>query len=390
MTKCPDKPTSASGNKVRKATLLLSSVIVSILILELGLRALTPFPIHGPLVNRIPHEALGYVLSQGLPYVDKDGFRNPHADSYVDIVTLGDSHTYGVNVPFEHSWPYQLADMTGLSVYNYGVGGYGILEYAYLFDEALKKRPRYILVGLYLPNDLEDYCDLATSDYWFSALRTANLDGSVCLVNTSHRSDSVGLRKRLEYAFIHRTATGSIIRHIQTERFHIVPAGLTGTRLDIGGHPLFISDDRLKAHSRQMDLRYEATSAAASAARHLFKEMAVRAGNAGVGFGVLLIPSQERVLFQIAQHQAVSSHLWSQCVENENALVRDFQAFFRRHGVSVVDAFPFVQKAFDRTIAARKPFYPFMDGHPFTPGYKAYAEAARKLLRSVSHPGRGY
>ncbi len=76
-------------------------------------------------------------------------------------MAIGDSHTYGYNVERQDSWPALVARHKQLSVYVYSNGGYGILHYRWLFDQALTRKPKYVVVGLYLANDLEDYCRYA-------------------------------------------------------------------------------------------------------------------------------------------------------------------------------------------------------------------------------------
>ena len=147
--------------------LFILSSTLALGILEIGLRQFTAFPIHGPKANRIPDEKLAYRLTPSLPGIDANGFRNPQTQKQVDLVAIGDSHTYGINVRTEDSWPYQLADLTGMTVYNFGVSSYGSLQYHHLMDEAIKLKPQVIVIGLYLVNDIMSPCQLIiTMDYW--------------------------------------------------------------------------------------------------------------------------------------------------------------------------------------------------------------------------------
>ncbi len=116
---------------------------------EVALRLLTPYPIHGAMANRIEDAELGYRMDPALDGIDTRGFRNPDG---IDVVAIGDSHTYGYNVEPSASWPARLAELTGQSVYNLGIGGYGALHYLPLVEEALARQPRVIIVGLYLAN----------------------------------------------------------------------------------------------------------------------------------------------------------------------------------------------------------------------------------------------
>ena len=120
--------------KIKKEILLLAiSAALSLAVIEIGLRSFTNFPIHGKKSNRIAHPALGFTLDPSkISDADAGGFRNPGDKSPHEIVAIGDSHTYGLNVGWEDAWPYQLGRSLGKSVYNNGVGGYGVLHYLYL------------------------------------------------------------------------------------------------------------------------------------------------------------------------------------------------------------------------------------------------------------------
>jgi hypothetical protein len=82
---------------------LIISLLFSLAILEIGLRSFTPYPI-SRVSNRVEHEKLGYVMDPNMSEIDENGFRNKELTS-IDIVALGDSHTYGFNVSSDNSWP---------------------------------------------------------------------------------------------------------------------------------------------------------------------------------------------------------------------------------------------------------------------------------------------
>ena len=158
---------------------LIVSLIISLIILELGLRNFTPYPI-SRVSNRVEHEKLGYVMDPKMSEIDENGFRNKRLTS-VDIVALGDSHTYGYNVSSDNSWPKLLGRKLKKNVYNFGVGGYGILQYQNLLSKAIELNPKVILLGLYLANDLNDICTLVSSNqYWASRAKEFHIDSSLC------------------------------------------------------------------------------------------------------------------------------------------------------------------------------------------------------------------
>ncbi|MDQ3906709.1 MAG: hypothetical protein M3268_00005, partial [Acidobacteriota bacterium] len=96
---------------------------------------------------RIPPNTLGH---------DARGFRNASAPERADVVALGDSQTWGVNVPRAEAWPAQLGKITNRRVYSMSLGGYGPVQYWALADDALTLSPKIVVVGLYFGNDLYD------------------------------------------------------------------------------------------------------------------------------------------------------------------------------------------------------------------------------------------
>jgi hypothetical protein len=115
-----------------------------------------PRPFHGEFAAAAigPHDVLG--------------FRNRDVPAVADVVTLGDSQTYGVNVPLEDNWPSAMRRSLGhASVYNMGVGSWGAVQYADMFVNATAFRPRVMVVAFYSGNDPLDSFALAYgSDLW--------------------------------------------------------------------------------------------------------------------------------------------------------------------------------------------------------------------------------
>lgn len=99
---------------------------------------------------------------------DAWGYRNPEVPESADIVTIGDSQTYGVGASATGSWPSWLSRLTGRSVYNLALAGYGPLDYRALAEtRALELSPSIVVVGLYFGNDLMDAWRSAyTLDHW--------------------------------------------------------------------------------------------------------------------------------------------------------------------------------------------------------------------------------
>jgi len=142
--------------------LCLASLVLSLAIAEGALRLLKK-------ENVIHDPALLYRMSPG-GEIDGNGFRNPRVLPDYDIVAIGDSQTYGNGVLSQEAWPSQLSAISGLKVYNMGMGGYGPVQYRYLLDRALSFGPKFIIWGLYLGNDIFEAYSLPyeedTTGYW--------------------------------------------------------------------------------------------------------------------------------------------------------------------------------------------------------------------------------
>jgi hypothetical protein len=107
--------------------------------------------------RQIKHPILNYAIAPGSGGHDRWGFRNKQVPDHAQIVTVGDSMTYGTSTPARQNYPSQLARMLGKSVYNVSKGGYGPPHYAYLVNKhALSLSPDVILIGFYFGNDLDD------------------------------------------------------------------------------------------------------------------------------------------------------------------------------------------------------------------------------------------
>jgi hypothetical protein len=118
---------------------------------------------------------LGHALRKGRGGMDAWGFRNQRVPERASIVCLGDSQTFGVNIPASDTWPRSLARRSGAEVYNLGLGGYGPLQYLALIERALELEPRIVVVGFFIGNDLLDAHRFAGLEHW-AALRDPALE----------------------------------------------------------------------------------------------------------------------------------------------------------------------------------------------------------------------
>ena len=90
-------------------------------------------------------------------FINKDGFRVNYSEELIvnpQIITIGDSQTFGHGIPNDASWPNLLKETTGLSLGNLGVWGYRMQNYDYIIEGIIKNfKPNYLIYGM-TDNDL--------------------------------------------------------------------------------------------------------------------------------------------------------------------------------------------------------------------------------------------
>ena len=174
-------------------SLILLSTALALLAGELVLRiVLEPADfLHATLID---DPVLGHRIKGHTTGHDALGFRNTEVPGQADVVTVGDSQTYGVSATREGSWPRQLSGLLGQTVYSMALGGYGPMDYLYLIQhEAPKLHPKQLVVGLYIGNDLMDACWAVEQRAHWSAWRTG--DVNMCELG-SHPPDASEPTKR--------------------------------------------------------------------------------------------------------------------------------------------------------------------------------------------------
>ena len=145
----------------RKFLLVCLGVVFGLLIIEGGLRLISVLgpsqlteDLKGLTEYLVPDDQLQVRIKPNAPGHDEWGFRNEVVPEGVDIVAIGDSQTWGINVQRQDAWPQKLEELSGLSVYNMALGYYGTVEYWILTEDALTLSPDIVIIGLYPGNDI--------------------------------------------------------------------------------------------------------------------------------------------------------------------------------------------------------------------------------------------
>ena len=372
-------------------------LVVALALLEAGARVLERDTI-GELVSaigeRVDDPVLAYRTRPGTGENDGAGYRNEEQLERAEVVALGDSQTWGVNAERDESWPAQLAERLGAPVYNMGRGGYGVVQYLHQLDEALALSPRWIVVALYLGNDVYDAYDLV---YGYEA-------------HEARRHPDAGLRQRIEASaypdvrslFLERVRFGAkpsgagwlekrsaLVRRLGAVRRD--PGSAESDRAWATAHPEdgFVYDDGRLATVFHSRYRLAAVDSSLPKIREglritlaALEEIARRLQAEDAELLVVLLPTKERVFARAvasAAGEPAPPASYGRGVREEQQIATGLARHLERLGVRVLEPLARLEDA----VAAGEPIFPEnADGH-FTPaGYGRVAEAIAGAIGS--------
>ncbi len=368
----------------------LVGLAVGLLLLEaltaaaVKLKIIPPYRTMSP--NGVYDGILGYALP---PYsfedIDGNGFRNPGVPENADIITLGDSQTYGFNALNADSWPRKLEKQTGYSVYNMGMGGYGPAQYYYLTDNALQMHPKLIVLGFYPANDLSDACRMFALDYWKNFAEEKGLDVEECLrsLDPFLPPNSI-VPERNFWERLRDSARDSnflmLLKQIP------VVSNFVSHRRDLkwaeeSPDEFFTVDDgavsvifSLGEPGAKLGFDLPNIKKGAELAKYFLGEIVKKVEAAGSKLLVVFIPDKPDIFmnYLVSKGYAVPDNYKRNVLFHEEA-EKTFMDFFKKLGVPTVNAKPFmVRKAGDKD---NPMFNNYLDSHPFAIGYEAIAES---------------
>ena len=350
------------------------STLAALLLAE-GLSRLVLNPVDYLAVNTVHDPVLRGRLEPGAGGHDEWGFRNRAVPEQADIITIGDSQTYGVSAPARRSWPAQLAELTGRTVYNLGLGGYGPVQYRELLrTKALQLKPAAIVVGLYYGNDLWDaYATVYGLRHW-AALRRPDLP----LVG-----DSTGIpsarkvflapardwlaRHSVVYRLVTYSALGGYARGVEFTARDTVRGSVPFQHPVHGARTGLTPSIRLKV----LDLQDPRVQEGVRLSLEHLEMMAEDCRVAEVRLLLALIPTKERVHAPWFTSDMPEYEALRRLVENESEADRRVREHLDARGIEYIDLTTPLREA-----AAVGPIYPANeDGHPNADGYAIIAKA---------------
>jgi hypothetical protein len=374
--------------------LVLVSVIAGLLLGEAGARVfLNPSDyLSAPLKK---DDILGGVIEPGAGGFDAWGYRNRSVPERVDIVALGDSHTYGNTAGMEESWPHVAGVLTGRSVYNMGMGGYGPNQYYHLMTaRALGLRPAVVLCGLYLGDDFENAFAMSYGVEHWSYLRQRQFGTIDADIWREPQDDRVLKDLRvwlsrnsvLYQIVVHGPVTGRLKGYIQLSRAAREPDPSTTTLTAENGtireafRPAGIRD--------RLDLGRKEIREGLRITKRLLQDMNGACVANGCRFVVVVIPTKEMVFASNLEREP-SIHLRraiDELLAGERAIRKDLFGYFQDAGIRYIDTLPALERATGQGLYVRSD----RDMHPGRNGYRVIAEAVADYLgRSGILDGRG-
>jgi hypothetical protein len=330
---------------------------------------------------------------------DTRGFRNSRAVDSANVVTLGDSHTYGLGVAREENWP----SLVGKErpAYNMGFGGWGPGQ-AYLeLKPALALHPSLVIFGLYFGNDFIDAYEVVSKrEELRRFLPTALVDTTAALERSGPIADRAERLFSLGGNPAQQRPTGSVwsLRRYFSE--HSMLYGLVRAVRNALGHgdapPALLSRDldqalaRVSEDQRRSIMVYRGSEWKAlltPAYRNLVlddRDPRIRAGveateailaamdtlcrAQGSRFVVVLLPTKESVFAPRIPGADRTASLDS-LVRNEAKVRSEIDTSLAHLHIEYLDVLPALQAS------TQQPYFPDADGHPNQAGHRAIARA---------------
>lgn len=319
---------------------------------------------------------------------DAWGFRNRRVPAAVDIVAIGDSHTYGNTAKMEDAWPQTLERLTGRRVYNMGMGGYGPNQYYHLLKtKALALKPQTIVCGLYMGDDFENaYLVTYGLDHWayLRELPASQADFNIWRENqgaTWHKRARVWLSRHsvLYMLVVHGPILGRIKGDLQIENATKLYENATALILPEKGIREAFLPKGILARLNLDDYRIREGMRITF---RLLGEMSQLCRERGVEFIVAVIPTKEMVFAEYLEHNPKVAHvdMIDQLLKNERQAREGVFAFLSTAKIPHVDTLPMLRNAVDQQLYA----HTAADMHPGKNGYAVIGKAILPVVASSS------
>lgn len=336
----------------------------------------------------VPDPILGWVPSpSAMAGFDQWGFRNRKVPQSVDIVAVGDSHTYGNTARMIDSWPYVIQRATGRSVYNMGMGGYGPNQYYYLSKtKVFSLKAKVLLWGLYMGDDFDNAYEITYGrDYW-AYLRELPKQQVEADITEAPETDTWDKRIRvwlsrhsIVYQLVfHAGFSGRVAGEMQIRNAaQLYPGAATALILPDKNILEAFRPKRLLAGLDQQDPRIREGMRITF---KLIKEMNDYCRQNQIQFAVVVIPTKEMVFSDYFEHNPSLplDDVIVKLTANEHLAEAEMFQFFKENNIGFVFPLAALQKAAGESLYARTA----ADMHPNRNGYRVIGESAADYLKN--------
>lgn len=286
------------------------------------------------------------------------GFRNAAVPVAADIVTIGDSMTYGNNAPLEENWPswmLQALQREDANLYNMSTGGWAAVQYLDMLSYAAAFRPYVVVVAFYTGNDpLETLQLVQGNENWHWLRERAGIAAGVSLAGLPEVSLDVPPEERWPVSFADGVST------VFTPQLRLI-ANTEHPGVE-AGYALMAEVGRLLAErARKLDVQLVFT----------------------------IIPTKELVYAQkVAAEQLAAPAPYQALVTAESGRIAVLAAALQAvAGARYVDVVAPLQQA---ALGAAALYPADTNGHPFPAGYRVIGTAlAAAVAGMVPAPARG-
>lgn len=390
-------------NRLPKVLLSIVSLMVSLLLVEGALRLVERLQLGDRAIESklIQDPILGLKLAPNTQGHDANGFRNTAVPTKVDVVCLGDSQTWGVNVERQDAWPQQLSRMSGRSVYNMALGGFGPVQYKVLTSQALRLSPKLVIVGLYPGNDVYDAYHMTYQYDAHRSLRSATTADDLNVDTVGPKAETFwNAEKQFHFNFGRSSISGLsfwLREHLALGRL-LNRAGVWPGSTDVDYE---IDKSWAKAHPDQgaicekpgqetvfttayrlvgLDTDERRIAEGLRITKELLAQMQHETGAGQVKLMVLLIPTKETVYATAYPGSANSNATYQKLVERETQVRSEILSTCQEKSIRCVDVLPDLSRA----VAQGERIYPSTtESHPNSRGYAVIAATARENLSEL-------
>ena len=355
-------------------------------------------------------------IARGNPHCpehDARGYRNRSALSEANILTLGDSWTYGSGVPSDAAWPHVLSKRLHREVYNMALPESGPLQSLRILEQALVLHPKIIIFGFYFGNDLLD-------DFFYAQKtgRLADFLSPKDIIDINQAEHVENLKQKV-YILFSRAVMASppqppeyssgiarinpwlaensrlygFLRSVKKRWFDSHPheladldpryenaiAGISeGQRPYVdpfsegGWKTIFTTPYRFAA----VDLSDVRVRAGLSIAKQTILVMNQLCNDNRIHFIVVLQPTKEAI-FRAKARDTSRYRLYDDLVGYENEVRVQLKNFFTEHHIDFVDPLPRLQES------GVQPSFEDVDGHPNVAGQDIIAAAVYEFMNQA-------